>query len=35
VIDEIEQFMTKVLPNLNIPDFPEFEVSTPTAQAAE
>ena len=35
VIDEIEMFMTKVLPHLNIPAFPEFEATTATAQAAE
>ena len=35
VIDEIEMFMTKVLPHLNIPEFPEFEATTATAQAAE
>ncbi|MBM3558671.1 MAG: hypothetical protein FJX53_02010 [Alphaproteobacteria bacterium] len=35
VIDEIELFMTKVLPRLDVPDFPDFEIATAAPLAAE
>ena len=35
VIDEIELFMTKVLPRLNVPEFPAFDITTAAPLAAE
>jgi alkanesulfonate monooxygenase SsuD/methylene tetrahydromethanopterin reductase-like flavin-dependent oxidoreductase (luciferase family) len=35
VIDEIETFMTKVLPELEVPEFPDFDITTAPPLAAE
>ena len=32
---ELETFMTKVLPRLTVPDFPDFEIATAAPLAAE